>query len=385
MVMVWRLLLSIFALLFASPALAKPDPAVIHANSVRHGAIGYKEGWFGSGDARLHYVEAGKGPLIILYHGFPSFWYSWFDQMEVLKTRYRVVAVDGLGAGLSAKPVALEPYRVEALARQIDGLARHLSGNRRFILAGHDWGAALAFAYAQAYPQRLHAVIGMSAPPYNLFLDLVRADPEQQTRSRYMQAFRSLTLADIEERGLGEQIWKQSYGGLIEKGALTRDEGELFRTALADPRAINGGMNWYRANIPPIEKISEATRWPVGKAKIGVPALLIWGEADLTFVPEFLRRMPAMADDLTIKCFPGVNHWTTMERPVEANTAIAEFLVAIRKRRVGKSENRNHALIGKAIISSPERHCSPHLSHQRFWFLRSTDGQLPFARTIAFA
>jgi epoxide hydrolase 4 len=151
--------LTVVAGLFISAPLharqAEPaDPAVAHANSISTGAIGYREGYYGSGDTRLHYVEAGRGPLVILYHGFPSFWYSWFDQMEVLKTRYRVVAVDGLGANLSGKPADLAPYRVEALAKQLDGLARHLNGKRRFTLVGHDWGAALAFAYAQAYPAR---------------------------------------------------------------------------------------------------------------------------------------------------------------------------------------------------------------------------------------
>jgi epoxide hydrolase 4 len=316
------------ALFFASPATAQPaaDPAVLHANSIRKGNIAYREGYFGEGDNRLHYVEAGKGPLLILYHGFPSFWYSWFDQMELLKTRYHVVAVDGLGAGLSAKPEATSAYRIDRLAAQIDGLARHLNGSRRFTLIGHDWGAALAFAYAQAYPKRLNAVIGMSAPPYNLFLDTVRTNKEQQRRSQYMQVFRGITLVDIEQRKLTEQIWQQSYGALIERGDLTREEGELFRMALSDPRAIDGGMNWYRANMPPISSIAPATYWPQDKSPIPVPALLIWGDADKTFVPEFLDEMPGYAPKIRIVRLPGINHWTPMEKPEDANAAIAAFL-----------------------------------------------------------
>jgi pimeloyl-ACP methyl ester carboxylesterase len=302
------------------------DPAVAHANAVRDGAIGYKEGYFGEGDNRLHYVEAGKGPLVILYHGFPSFWYSWFDQMEALKGRYRVVAVDALGAGLSAKPESVEAYRVEKLAAQIDALARHLNGRKRFTLVGHDWGAALAFAYAQAYPKRLNAVVGMSAPPYNLFLDLVRTNKRQQERSTYMQLFRAVKLDDIRSRNMAEQIWKQSYGALIERGDLSAAEGELFRTALSDPLTINGGMNWYRANVPPIGQIGESSYWPSKTATIRVPTLLIWGEADGTFVPEFLDRMPVYATRLKIVRLPGTNHWTSMEQPTKANAALAEFL-----------------------------------------------------------
>ena len=310
----------------AAPARAAPDPAVVHANATRSGPIAYREGWYGTGDARLHFVEAGKGPLVILYHGFPSFWYSWFDQMEMLKTRYRVVAVDGLGAGLSAKPLALAPYKVEHLAARLDALARHLNGHRRFILIGHDWGAALTFAYAQAYPWRLRAVIGMSAPPYNVFLALVRDDPEQQARSHYMQVFRALTLGDIETRRLGDQIWQQSYGSLIARGALSEAEGALFRTALSDPRAINGGMNWYRANLAPFDQIDDTLFWPRGNAALTVRALLIWGDADKTFVPGFVERMRSHATRLTVDILPGINHWTPMEDPQAANRSIARFL-----------------------------------------------------------
>jgi epoxide hydrolase 4 len=302
------------------------DPAVAHANANRSGPINYIEGYFGEGDTRLHYVEAGEGPLVILYHGFPSFWYSWFDQMEVLKGSYRVVAIDGLGAGRSAKPINLEHYRVARLAEQLDALARHLNGAKRFVLVGHDWGAALAFAYAQAYPKRLHAVIGMSAPPYNQFLDLVRSNAEQQKRSEYMQTFRTVTLDTIRERKLTELIWQQSYGSLIARGDLAREEGELFRAALADPLVIGGGMNWYRANMPPIAEITSATYWPQTKSPIRVPALLVWGEADKTFVTDFLDQMPGYASKVEIVRLPDVNHWTPMEKPEQANAAIGAFL-----------------------------------------------------------
>ena len=113
-----------------------PDPAVQYANQIRKGAIAYREGYVGDGYNRLHYVEAGNGPLIIFYHGFPSFWYCWFNQMEVLKTQYRVIAIDGLGAGLSAKPDTSDAYKVKNLAAQLDEFARHINGRKRFILIG---------------------------------------------------------------------------------------------------------------------------------------------------------------------------------------------------------------------------------------------------------
>ena len=292
----------------------QPDPAVEHANRVRMGTIAYHEGYVGEGDDRLHFVEAGEGPLIIFYHGFPSFWYCWFNQMEILKTRFRVVAVDGLGAGLSAKPDTLDAYRVKNLANQLDAFASSICDDRRFILVGHDWGAALSFAYAQAYPERLNAVIGMSAPPYNLFLELVRTNAEQQARSQYMQRFREITLQDIINDGLPNLIWQEAYGKLISTGMLTHKEGELFRSALADPRAIDGGMNWYRANLAPSRKIE-------------VPSMLIWGDSDTTFVEDFLLRTEEWAPRLSIVRIADVGHWTPIEAPQNANAAIESFLI----------------------------------------------------------
>jgi epoxide hydrolase 4 len=322
----WTILSALAASLATHAQAREPDPAVTYANVHRTGDIEYTEGWCGKGDTRLHYVEAGKGPLVIFYHGFPSTWYSWFDQMEALKGRYRVVAVSALGGAQSGQPESLKPYKVERLAKQLDALARHLNGRERFTLVGHDWGAALAFAYAQAYPERLNGVIGLSAPPYNLFLDLVHSDAEQQARSQYMQRFRSITLADIRERGLASQIAAQAYLGLMPNGWLTQKEHALFINGLADPVAMNGGMNWYRANISEFAQISEKDRWPRHNRPIKVPALLLWGEADQTFVPAVRTKMPDYAEQLEIVTLPGVGHWASIEKPELANAAMEEFL-----------------------------------------------------------
>jgi pimeloyl-ACP methyl ester carboxylesterase len=301
------------------------DPAVARANAEASGGIGYRSGWFGKGDQRLHYVEAGTGPLVILYHGFPSFWYAWFDQMEALKLRYRVVAVDGRGAGLSAKPDSLDAYRIERLAGEVDALARHLAGDNKFVLIGHDWGAALAFAYAQANPRRLHAVIGLGAPPYNVFLDLVRSNEAQQQRSQYMPYFRGLTPAML-DAGIAERIAVQAYAGLLLGGHLTVDEGDLFKRALVGPKAMNSGINWYRANIPSFGAIDNTHHWPAGNPPIDVPALLVWGDADRTFVEDAIARTQSAGKDVTVVRLPGVGHWTTMEQPALATKSIEAFL-----------------------------------------------------------
>lgn len=303
-----------------------PDPAVAFANSNSLGDVKYTEGYFGSGDTRLHYVEAGKGPLIIFYHGFPSFWYSWFDQMEALKGQYRVVAVDALGSGLSAKPLNLEPYDIANLASQLDALSRHLGGDEKYILIGHDWGSVLALSYAQAYPDRLHKVVGMSAPPLNLFLNYAANDKEQQRRNQYMQRFRATTLEMLKAGNAIESARASSYGSLLKRGDLSQEEYGLFSNALSSNEMLYAAMNWYRANIPPFENVTEADLWPGPNAKITMPGLFIWGEEDQVFVPELIDQVDNVGPDMRTIRLKGINHWTSMQQPERATKAIIDFL-----------------------------------------------------------
>lgn len=307
-------------------AIEKADPALVFANANKAGTIGYTEGYFGTGDNRLHYVEAGQGPLIILYHGFPSFWYSWFDQMEVLKGQYRVVAVDGLGAGLSAKPQNMEPYKLPALSKQLDNLSRHLGGDEKYILIGHDWGSVLALSYAQAYPERLHQVIGMNAPPLNMFLKSLRDSPEQQKRSTYMTRIKETTIDQIRATNGGKRLAQLGYSNLASRGDLSGDEVALFSNAMTDPETAYAMMNWYRANIPAWDEIIEADMWPSPGATIDVPALVIWGEKDGVAVPELVGLLANSSPELKFVNLPEVNHWTSMEQPERANQVILDFL-----------------------------------------------------------
>ncbi|MEP3224372.1 MAG: alpha/beta hydrolase [Parasphingorhabdus sp.] len=302
------------------------DPAVAFANKAGSSDFPYTEGYFGSGDNRLHYVEAGKGSLIIFYHGFPSFWYSWFDQMEALKGRYRVVAVDALGSGLSAKPMDLKPYAIDNLARQLDEFSRHLNGDEKYILVGHDWGSVLALSYAQAYPERLDKVIGMSAPPLNLFLSHAAIDKEQQRRNQYMQLFRATTLEMLQSRNAIEGARMLSYGKLAERGDITPEEFNLFKNALSSNEMLFAAMNWYRANIPPFDAVADVHLWPDPEAKIQVPGLFIWGEEDSVFVPALVDKVDGNGPNMRTVRLKGINHWTSMQEPDRATAAIVEFL-----------------------------------------------------------
>lgn len=305
---------------------APADPAIEFANQIGSADHAYSEGYFQYADHRLHYAEAGAGPLIILYHGYPASWYSFFDQMEALKLHYRVVAVDALGMGRSDAPQNAEPYRLENLAAHLNALSKHLAGDEKFILIGHDWGAALALGFAQKYPHRLHKVIGMNAPPANLFLELLTSNETQRKISAYTQKTHDITLAQIKATNMAEHTWRNSYRRIAEEGWINPAEHLIFKDAIPTAKRQNAALNWYRANIPLYDQIADKDFWPSRHAKTEVPALLIWGENDPLFVPEFLDMMPNYASNLTIANIPGVSHWSSMEKPERATQAILKFL-----------------------------------------------------------
>lgn len=306
----------------AAPAAA--DPAVDHAN--RTGSRPYTEGFNGKGEDRIHYVATGEGPPVILVHGFPSFWYVWFDQMEAFGACRRMIAIDAPGAGLSGRPARDADYKVSRLARQLDRTIAAVARGEKVTLVGHDWGGALAWSYAQWKPHRLDRLAVFSAPPYDLFLEMLADDPAQRAASAYVPRLKALDLASIKAMNVPATLFETAYGRQIAQGLLTAEEGELFRAALSDPASVNAGIAWYRANIPPFETITPASGWPRTGAVLDIPVLLIEGSQDTTFAPTLAQRARAKAGNLIAQTLDGVGHWTPFEDPEAANAALGRFL-----------------------------------------------------------
>ena len=168
---------------------------------------------------RLHYVSAGKGPLILFLHGFPEFWYAWKDQLAEFGKDHLAVAPDLRGYNLSDKPADVDQYRMSALVEDVRGLAEHFSREKKFILVGHDWGGAVAWAFAIAHPEYLEKLVIVNAPHPGIFGRLLASDPQQQNASQYMLMFRrpqaEQTLADSNYTTL--VIWGEKDTALLTK------------------------------------------------------------------------------------------------------------------------------------------------------------------------
>ena len=140
------------------------------------------------GDVRLHYVEAGEGPLVLLLHGFPQFWYQWRHQIPALvEAGFRVVAPDMRGYNLSDKPPGVRAYRIELLARDVERLIL-ACGERTASVVGHDWGAIVAWTVAMRLPGRVGKLAILNVPHPARFLDGLLS-PGQLLRSSYMFFF----------------------------------------------------------------------------------------------------------------------------------------------------------------------------------------------------
>ncbi|MGI8913617.1 MAG: alpha/beta fold hydrolase [Chloroflexota bacterium] len=277
---------------------------------------------------RIHYVEAGSGPLMLFLHGFPEFWYAWDRQLRDFGRDHQAVAPDMRGYNETEKPEALDAYRVSTLVEDIRALADHL-GAQRFVLVGHDWGGVVAWAFAAAHPDRLEQLVIINAPHPAIFGRELQQNPAQQRASAYMLLFRS----PAAETALSANKYERLTGTLLDPlqrdGHFTAEDRAAYLRAWAQPGALTGGLNYYRAAQLGPDLTSETDTGMQAIAQpspINVPTRVIWGERDTALLTGNLDGLDAYVADLTIRRVPEGTHWLIHEQPDLINRTIREFL-----------------------------------------------------------
>jgi pimeloyl-ACP methyl ester carboxylesterase len=307
---------------------------------------------------RMHIAEAGTGPLVLLCHGFPESWYSWRHQIEALaEAGFHAVAPDMRGYGRTDRPDAIDAYTLFHLTGDMLGLLDAL-GAQTAVIAGHDWGAPVAWHSALFRPDRFRAVIGLSVPfrPRNK-PQPTTVMPRTDQAMFYHLYFQEPGVAEAEfEADVGlslrDSLLRLSAdvpvlpgsdgfsmvplaGGLRARMSEHRSRalppwlgaadlqfyvGEFSRTG------FRGALNWYR-NID--------RNWtllaPFAGAKVAVPALYVAGERDLVLsfpgqrqlVADLQAHVPALRQTIIL---PGCGHWTQQERPGAVSAAMLSFL-----------------------------------------------------------
>jgi pimeloyl-ACP methyl ester carboxylesterase len=285
---------------------------------------------------RLHCVSAGHGPLVIFLHGFPEFWYEWKDQLAEFGKDHHVVAPDMRGYNLSEKPASVDAYRVPTLVEDIRALADHYRGGRKFVLVAHDWGGAVAWAFAIAHPDYLDKLVIINAPHPAVFARLLAQDADQQKASQYMLLFRSPAAEATLSANNYAPLVSAILGDLLKTGALTEADKAEYLKAWSQPGALTGGLNYYRASRvgPPVPSAMEkqigasAASFAADPAHttVRVPTLVIWGEKDTALTAKNLDGLDAYVPQLTIERVPEGSHWVIHEKPALINSYIRKFI-----------------------------------------------------------
>jgi pimeloyl-ACP methyl ester carboxylesterase len=312
---------------------------------------------------RMHVAEQGAGPLVLMCHGFPESWYSWRHQIRALADAgFHAVAPDMRGYGQTDAPAEIERYTLLDLVGDLVGLLDAL-GVESAVVAGHDWGAPVAWHAALLRPDRFRAVIALSVPfrprgstrPTSVM-------PQTDDAMFYQLYFQTPGVAEAElGRDARSTIQRLLYsasgegaaaraaiGSVGAVGMVPRSGGLLTQTL--DPRGLpswltqadlefytaeftrvgfRGGLNWYRN----IDRNWELLA-PFAGARVMVPALYVAGDHDLVvrfpgmdqLITNLSRFVPNLRQTIIL---PGCGHWTQQERPAEVNVAMLEFLKSL--------------------------------------------------------
>jgi pimeloyl-ACP methyl ester carboxylesterase len=270
---------------------------------------------------KLHVVQAGPqdGPLVILLHGFPEFWYGWRHQIDFLVEQgYRLWMPDQRGYNLSDKPAGIEPYNQPTLADDVRGLI-DASGRKKVFLVGHDWGAAVAWWTAMKYPERLEKLVILNVPHPIVSASTIGKNWEQTRKSWYIFAFQ---IPRLPEALISANNWKgmvRSLNNAMKPGTFTDEDLEKYREAWSQPGAFTAMVNWYRAagrlrpKLPPQRRIIMPTR-------------IIWGAQDIALIREGAQMSMEFVDHGDLIYIEEAGHFVQHEAPDRVNELIAEFL-----------------------------------------------------------
>jgi epoxide hydrolase 4 len=270
---------------------------------------------------KIHYASLGTGPLLVMIHGFPDYWYTWRHQMEVLSENFQCVAIDTRGYNLSDKPKGVDNYAMSSLIGDVAAVIKHF-GKEKAVIVGHDWGGAISWALAMMRPDLLERLIILNvAHPSALRREMI-TNPGQRQSSQYA--------LDFQEPDAHQKLGKifqdnnllaeyQDLGGSL---AGMRD-AELLSLWVKDPEArekyvkafeqsdIEAMLNYYKRNYPKRDTLGKEVR---ELPKIQVAVLIIFGLKDMAILPSTLNNTWEYCEkDLTLVTIPDSGHFVQQD------------------------------------------------------------------------
>jgi pimeloyl-ACP methyl ester carboxylesterase len=256
-----------------------------------------EEGFAPSGDIKIHYRTLGKGPLLVLVHGFPDYWYTWRDQMPSLAKHFQVVAIDLRGYNKSDQPKGVESYTLDKLVDDVLAVVKHFKQDRA-VLVGHDWGGLIAWAFAMKYPEKTDRLIILNLPhPRGLQRELAH-NPLQQKASQYARTFQGDLAATV--------VTPEALVFWVKEPEARAHYLEALKRS-----SIEGMLNYYKANYPK-EPYKEERTFPPVKC----PVLMIHGLKDPYLLPGALNdTWQWLEKDFTLVTVPDAGHFVHRDKP----------------------------------------------------------------------
>ena len=280
----------------------------------------------------MRVARAGRGPLVVMMHGFPECWYSWRHQIRALSDSYDCVALEMRGYGETDAPPGKQNYTIDKLVGDAADVIEAL-GHQRATVIGHDWGGAIAWATALMRPDVVERLIVMNCPHPERMSYALRHNPRQMMRSWYMLFFQIPRLPEwILRRRNYDAVVRALRDGTIQKNVFTDADIEYFRAAFRNPYSLTAAINYYRAALRSTFMTrpggqGSANDW--ASRKISAPTLLIWGEQDFALGKELTYDMQGLfTGPFEIKYIPDSGHWVQQEKPDLVNQYVRYFLSA---------------------------------------------------------
>jgi len=259
----------------------------------------------------LHYVEAGRGPLVVLLHGFPEFWYSWRRQIPALvDAGFRVVAPDLPGYNESSKPPDIADYRLAAIAADIAALIEHLGAP--CVLVGHDWGASVSWVVAMTRPDLLRKLVAMNIPHPAPLLRNIRRSTRQKLKLLYQLYFQPPFLPELLMPFVLPLLLRRM-------GRFTREDIREYRKSWRRFDTRRAMCNYYRA----LRRFRGELRKSM--LPVNVPTLFIWSENEPVVMREATENFDEWVPDLRIARIADAGHFVQTDQPEIVSELLIDF------------------------------------------------------------
>ena len=297
-------------------------PALVPAQTAQPDVFDRVKHGYATSEAgvKIHYASLGEGPLVVMIHGFPDFWYTWRHQMAALSIRYQVVAIDQRGYNLSDKPKGVENYDMKLLVGDVAAVIKSL-GRDRATIVGHDWGGMVAWQFAMNLPQMTENLVILNLPHPSGLLRELRINPDQIANSAYARTFQTRPTTDPTVF-FGRPMTPENLSGWVRDPDARKRYVEAFKRS--DFEAM---LSYYKRNYPAQSglQMPEAPPFP----KVQSPVLIFHGLSDTALNAEGLSgTWNWVAKDLTIVTIPGAGHFVQQDAAELVTSTMQTWLVA---------------------------------------------------------